>query len=364
MKNDQRVVVTLTNRTIIRAIFWVVATIGAYHFVGRVSHVLTLIFVSIFLALALNPVVGWMRRRLHIRSRVRATAASYVLVVGFLIAFFALVTPPLVRQTRDFIKDVPSTVSNFQQQDSSLARAAKRYHIDEKLNDAAKNFTSHYEDFGSAILNTTKRVFEAIISLLAVLVLTFMMLVEGPKWLALLFGLVSDQKRQRHQRLAQRIYHSVTAFVNGQVILAAIGAAFVFIALEIASRVIGVEVNSVALAGIVAVFNVIPLFGNPVSSAIVLLICLLTSTTLALAMLIYFLVYYFIENHTLQPYLQSRLNDLTPLTVFVAALLGVGFGGILGAIVAIPAASTVKILLEDYFEQRQHRPAATEKLGL
>jgi predicted PurR-regulated permease PerM len=68
-------------------------------------------------------------------------------------------------------------------------------------------------------------------------------------------------------------------------------------------------------------------------------------------MLIYFVVYYQVENLTFQPYIQSRLNELTALSVFIAALIGIGFAGFLGAIVAIPAASAVKILLEDYFER-------------
>jgi predicted PurR-regulated permease PerM len=69
-------------------------------------------------------------------------------------------------------------------------------------------------------------------------------------------------------------------------------------------------------------------------------------------MLIYFIAYYFIENHTFQPYIQSKLNNLTPLTVFVAAILGVGFGGFLGAIIAIPAATCIKALVDDQIEQR------------
>ena len=364
MKPTQKIVVTITNRTIVRAIFWVIVAILGYHFIGRVSHILTLIFASAFLAMALNPIVSWMSRRLRTKSRVRAPAAGYIVVVGFLIAFFAIVTPPLVRQTRDFIRDVPKTVANFQHQDTSLARAARRYHIDQRLTESANNFTSHYGNFGSAVLNTTKRIVEAIASVLAVLVMTFMMLVEGPRWLELLWGVTSERRRVRHQRVAHKIYRAVTGFVNGQVILAAVAGVFAFTALEIASHVIGVSINAVALAGIVAVFGVIPLFGNPISSTLVILVSLLTSTSLAVIMLIYFVIYYILESHTFQPYLQSKLNDLTPLTVFVSALLGIGFGGILGAIVAIPAAATVKIFLEDYFEQKRHRVPEIEKTSL
>lgn len=362
--NSRQVTVTVTNRTIVRTILWIVATILLYHFIGRISHGLTLIFASFFLALALNPVVSWMSRRLKLKSRVRATAAAYLMVIVVLAAFIALVFPPLVRQTRTFISNVPDTIQNFQSQDSKLARAAKRYNIDEKISKSASDFASHYGNFGSTILDTGKRVIEAVASVLAVLVMTFMMLVEGPRWLELFWGIMPPRNRARHQRIAKKMYRGVTGFVNGQVILAVIAGFCAFIALEIAGHIVHANINALALGGIVAVFGLIPLFGNPIAAILVILACLINTVTLGLIMLVYFVVYFFIENHTFQPYIQSRLNELTALTVFVAAILGVGFGGLLGAIIAIPAASAIKVLIEDYFERHNHVGAPTEKIGL
>lgn len=336
------------------------AAIVLFKLIGQISHILTLIFAAFFLALALNPVVSWVRRRLKIESRAKATAVSYLMVVVFLAVFFALVIPPLIRQTQIFIKEVPQTVANFQSQDSSLARAVEKYHLDKRLSEGAKSFASNYSDFGGTILDTGKRVAEAVVSVFAVLVMTFMMLVEGPKWFELYFGSLPERKRQHHRRLANRMYKSVSGFVNGQVILAAVAGAFAFITLEIAGQVMNVSTNAAALAGIVAVFGIIPLFGNPIAAILVVLVSLLNSVTLAAVMAIYFIIYFFIENHTFQPYLQSRLNELTPLLVFIAAIIGVSLGGILGAVVAIPAASAVKILVEDHFERRQHHKPEEE----
>jgi predicted PurR-regulated permease PerM len=358
--NNRQVTVTVTNRTIVRTIIWIVATIILYHFIGRISHGLTLVFASFFLALALNPFVSWMSRRLNLKSRVRATAAAYVIVIIVIAAFFALVIPSLVRQTRTFISTVPDTIQQFQTQDSKLAQAARRYHVDEKISQSAKDFTSHYSNYGSTLLDTGKRIVEAIASILVVLVMTFLMLVEGPRWLELFWGVMPPKNREHHQRIARKMYRGVTGFVNGQVILAIVAGIFAFIALEIASHIVNVGVNAAALAGIVSVFGLIPLFGNPLAATIVILVCLINSVSLGLIMLIYFVVYFFVENHTFQPYIQSRLNDLTPLTVFVAAILGVGFGGLLGAIIAIPAATAIKVLVEDYFERRTHKSAPTD----
>lgn len=361
MNNHQRVTVNITNRTILRTIIWAVATILVFKFVGRVGHELLLIFISFFLALALNPVVGWISRRLRIKGRVKATAIAYILIIGLIALFLLAVTPPLVKQTRTFVSNVPQTIEKFQSQDSSLARLARRNNFDQKISDEAKSFASHYSNYGSTVFDTGKTIAEIIASTAAVLVLTFMMLVEGPNWMELIWGVMPEKNRKRHQKIAHKMYKGVTGFVNGQIILAVIAGIFAFIALEIASRIIGVSVNAVALAGIVSVFGLIPLFGNPLAAIVVILVCLINSLTLGLVMLIYFLVYFFIENHTFQPYIQSRLNNLTALTVFSAAIIGVGFGGLLGAIIAIPTATAVKILLEDYFEQHDHKIAPTHE---
>lgn len=351
MKSD-KVTVTVTNRTMFRAIMWTVIAVVAFRLVGRVSHILTLIFAAFFLALALNPVVSWLSNRSKIKGRVQATSAAYIIVIAVLALFIALVVPPLVRQTRDFIRKVPAQIDNFQHQNSTLAREVRRYKLDEKLTNSAQEFANSYGNFGTTILDTGKRIIESLASVLAVLVMTFMMLVEGPYWLDLYWGTVPAAKRAHRKDIAHKMYKGVSGFVNGQVIIALIAGFFAFIALEISSHIIGVGVSAAALGGIVAVLGLIPLFGNPMASIIVILVCLLNSLALAITMLVYFVIYFFIENHTLQPYVQSRLNKLTALSVFVAALLGVGIAGFLGAIAAIPAASAVKVLAEDYFKHK------------
>jgi predicted PurR-regulated permease PerM len=342
----------------IRTLGWIFIAILAYKFIGHITHALTLIFVSFFLALALNPAVSRIASKLKSKSRVKATAMAYLVVLAVIIGFLFLVIPPLFRQTKDFVKTVPATVDTFQHQNTTLARAARKYKLDSRLTDASKDFTSHYGNFGETVLNTTRRVGEAVVSALVVLVLTFMMLVEGPRWLALYWGTLPPGKRSHHKQVAARMYRAVGGFVNGQVILAIVAGIFAFIALEIGNHIFNAHVNPVALAGIVAVFDIIPLIGNPISSTIVILLCMLDTFSFGLVMIGYFLVYYFIENHSLQPYIQSRLNELTPLLVLIAALIGVGFGGLLGAIVAIPAATTVKILVEDYYERRNRGKGA------
>jgi predicted PurR-regulated permease PerM len=148
------------------------------------------------------------------------------------------------------------------------------------------------------------------------------------------------------------MYGVVTGYVNGQLLIAAIAATFAGIALLILSTLFKADINPIALAGIVFVFGLIPMFGNILAAIIVVLACLLTSLPLAVAMGIFFILYQQIENATLQPYIQSRSNQLTPLIVFIVALIGVGLAGIIGAIAAIPVAGCVKVLIDDFLKKK------------
>lgn len=351
-----KVTITVSNRTIIRTIALIIGSLLVIKVIGQLSHVLTLIFSAFFLALALNPAVNWISRQLQIKSRVRATGIAYLLVISSLVIFFSLVVPPLVRQTANFIDTVPQTVNNFKTQDSSVARFARKYNLDDKLDELGRDFSNRAGNYTGTVLTTASRIGGTIVSILAVLVLTFMMLVEGPDWFKRLLGYVPAKRREHHRLLALKMYRIVTGYVNGQVLIAAIAAGFAMVMLFIASNIFNVSVNPIALGGIVFLFGLIPMIGNTLAAVIVSLVCLFSSVGLAITVIVFFLVYQQIENATLQPYIQAKNNELTPLLVFVAALLGAGFGGIIGAFVAIPAAGCAKILLEDYLSRKKLVP--------
>lgn len=350
---DKRITVNITTRTLVKVVLVIVVTVLLFNFFSSIKHPLTLIFISFFLALALNPAVSGITKRLKSRSRVRGTAVAYMLVITFLVAFFSLTIPPLVSQTREFIAQVPQTVADFETQDSAIAQLVRNYDLNEKIEDAANDFSNRLGDFKEPIIDTGKRIGGTFISTLAVLVMTFMMLIEGPMWFNRILSLFPANKHERRKKLANDMYNTVTGFVNGQLILVTIGGFFTLITLLIASTLLDVSINAVALAGIVVVLGLIPMIGVPIAAAIVILMSLFSSATLALVMLIFFIVYQQLENVTLQPYIQSKQSQLTPLTVFVAALIGIGFGGILGAIVAIPVAGCAKILIEDYIARKK-----------
>lgn len=350
-KNDQ-VRFSIEPRSVVKTILIVIGALLLLSFIKLVSHALILIFFSFFLALALNPAVSWIAARLRSGSRVRATGIAYVIVLGLLITFFALVIPPLIRQTIDFIKDVPQTVSTFTADDSAFSKFIDRNHLNDQVNSLTQDFSDKFKDVKEPALSAAGAVGNAFVSTITVLVLTFMMLVEGPAWFEKILEIQPKNKREARKKLALKLYRVVTNYVNGQVIVAFIAGSFAFIALSIASNIYGASVNEVALAAIIMLFGLLPLIGATIGAVLVVLACLLNSTALAITMAIFFIVYQQVENLTIQPYIQSRTNSLTPLIVFVSALIGVSIGGLLGAFIAIPTAGCIKIFIEDYYKNR------------
>lgn len=346
--------VSVSNRTVVRIILLIVLTVFAIRFAINVANVLVLIGISVFLALALNPAVSWIARKLRLKSRVTATGIAYLAVIILLGSLISYVVPPLVRQTVEFINDIPRTIDTLQTDDTPIARLVQNYDLGEQLEGFKSNLEDRIEDIKEPLIANAGRVGSALVSIITVLVLTFMMLVEGPIWAKRYWRMQPKGRREHHQMLAEKMYRVVTGYVNGQLLLALIAATFASVVLIIASTILNVSINALALAGILVFTGLIPMIGNTIGGILVVLACLFVSTPLAIIMAIFFVLYQQIENVSLQPYIQAKYNELTPLLVFIAALVGISYAGFLGALIAIPVAGCAKILFLDYLE-RKHR---------
>ncbi len=352
--------ITVSNRTILRVIGLVLLSVIVIQLIDTIRHPLTMIFVGFFLAMALNPAVNWVSSKLNIKSRIRATAVAYIAIVSVLIAFFALVLPPLVKQTTKFVQDAPETIRQLEDNDSAIGDFVRRHDLEEQVSEFANSWAENLDT--DSVVSTSNRVIANVFSIITVLILTFMMLIEGPKWLDFIWKQYPEGKRIHAQEMAQKMYKVVTNYVNGQVLVAAIGASFATVALFIATTIFDVTaVNPIAMGGVVLLFNLIPYIGVFISSTIVIMFSLFASIPLAITMLAFFIIYQQIENASIQPYIQSKGLELTPMLVFIAAIIGVALGGILGALIAIPLAGCARILVEDYLERNTSYKARKKK---
>ncbi|GAC1386893.1 MAG: AI-2E family transporter [Candidatus Saccharimonadales bacterium] len=346
--------VTVSNRTLIRALAIIIITFLLFRFINNVAHVLELIFVACFLAIALNPTVGWIATKLKIKSRAAATGIAYLAVVVLLSGFLSFVVPPLISQTVDFVRGIPQTITDLKDDRTTAGHFVRRYNLSDQVDGLSQNVKDRTKNIQQPVISTATRVGSALIAILTVLVLTFMMLVEGPIWIDRFWRLAfRDTKAHEHNRqLARQMYRIITGYVNGQLLLSVIGATLSLVALLISSTLLHVSINAVALAGILLITGLIPMIGHLLGASIIVVACAFVSLPLAIIMAIFLLVHQQVENITLQPYIQAKYNELTPLLVFVAALLGIGFGGLIGAFVAIPAVGCAKILFVDYVSRR------------
>ncbi len=352
MFSDKKIVVSFTYRTIIRVVVIGVLSILCFAFLSKIANIIILIFISAFLAVALNPAVSWISKHLKSKSRVRATGAAYVMVLLLISSFLIVVVPTIASQTTTFVKHLPETFSKYTQEDSTVQKYIREYNLEDDIDRATVSFRDSFEDAGSSVLSTANKVWTAIISLIIVLTLTFMMLVEGPDWIAYSWTLQNPKELRKRKRLLSKMYRLVTGYVNGQLLIAVIAGTVSLFALLAASAIFGGDINAVVLALIVTLTSLIPMFGATVGAFIVVILCSFTSLPLAFVMAIFFLTYQQLENITIQPLIQSWQSEISPLTVFIAALIGVSAGGIIGAFVAIPIVACIRLVLVEYFENR------------
>lgn len=344
--------VSISNRTIVKIILILIVTYLSLKLFVKAHHIFELIFLSFVFAIALNPAVSKISKWLRIKSRGVATAIAYVVVIGILSYVLILVTPSLTKQTIDYAKNLPATISNLQNPHTEAGRLIRKYHLTGQVSNIEQYTKSHTTNLHIPVISTASKIGNVLESIVIVFVLTFMMLSEGPRWLNAYLRL-SFGKKDWHARLAKKMNQIVSGYINGQILLALIGALFTFATLAIASSVLNVQINALALTVIIFFTGLIPLFGHIIGGIIVVLACLFVSWPLALIVGIAIFVYVQIESITFQPYIQSKYNEITPLLVFVSALIGISAGGIFGAFIAIPVAGCIKVAFEEFLVQRK-----------
>ena len=339
----------------------------------KTRSALALLGVSLFLALALNPPVSRLSKQLPSNSRVGATAIAYLVVLLLLGGFMVLVVPPVIEQSAKFANTVPDLIDEANSQRYIFDDFIQRYGLEDAVNSSVENAknqaASVAANLGNTLVGGVGTILGGLANLLLVLVLTFLMLIEGPVWMRRMWGLYDNQERlERHQSLVKRMYRIVTGFVNGQLAVAGIAAISTLIILLTLSATLDLPTNlAVPLSVVIFFTGMIPMIGATIGAVLVGLVLLFNSPTAALIFIIYFVVYQQVENNFISPTIQSKNVELSALTILAAILIGITLGGLLGGIVAIPIAGCLRVLLLDQLElsrkkRLQDEPNPVKKL--
>lgn len=345
------VTLNIPTRMIVKTLLLIVVAFIGLIAIREASHPLTLIFVALFLTLALNAPVHWIAQHVPGKAkgnRTLATGLSFLIVLILITAFLISIVPPLVRQSANFINNAPELLQDSQDTNTSLGKFVDRYHLQDDIDKFSSQLSDRLGDVGSTAVSSFTRLTGNVFSILTVLVLTFMMLIEGPRWIRFFRDVIPDEHHARADRLARDMYRVVKGYVNGQVVLALLAALLILPVLLI----VGVGYPA-ALVVVVFVCGLIPLVGHTIGAIIVSFVALFTSPWAALVVLVYYILYQQIENYVVQPKIQANSTNMSPLLVFGSVIVGVSFGGLLGGLVAIPVAGCLRIVLIDYLSAKK-----------
>ena len=329
---------------------------------------LVLLGISLFLALALNRPVAAIAKKLPGKSRLGGTALAYTTLVLLLGCVIWFVIPPIVQQSAKFVESIPSIIDQASSQwrgvNDFIDKNNLRPQVDSMMENIKQQSSSWATSVGTNLLSSVGSLASFLGSLFLVLVLSFLMLLEGPTWVKRLWGLYNDEeKMERHKKLVGRMYNVVTGYVSGQLTVSGIDAilsGFVVFVLSLTFPVIN---SNLAMLTVMATFvlTLIPMFGATIAGALISLLLFFNNMTAGVIYAIYFVIYQQIENNFVSPSIQSKKVELSALAVLVAVTIGLYVGGLLGGLVAIPVAGVVKVLLDNYLEQAKSNRVENEK---
>ena len=329
---------------------------------------LVLLGISLFLALALNRPVAAIARKLPGKSRLGGTALAYVTLILLLGCVVWFVVPPIVQQSAKFVESMPSLIDQAGSQwhgvNSFIDKNNLRPQVDAMLENLKQQSSSWAASVGTNILSSVGSLASFVGSLFLVIVLSFLMLLEGPTWMRRLWGLYNDQsKMENHKKLAGQMYNVVTSYVSGQLTVSGIDAVLSGFVVFVLSMAFPAVDSNLAMLTVMATFilTLIPMFGATLAGILISLLLFFNNVTAGVIYAIYFIVYQQIENNFIAPSIQSKKLELSALMVLSSVTIGLYVGGLLGSLIAIPAAGVARILLENYLEQAKKNRLESEK---
>lgn len=354
-----KVKIEIDSSTFVRLFLVAAAFLAVFYLLWKLTPSLMIILISLFLAMALNPPVSSLASKLPGHSRILATTVSYVIVLAILGFFVYVAIPPIVRQTTNFINALPTYIEQVSNQRGVVGDIINKYHLQDDVNQfvdgARKQAGNIVQGVGGSVITGVTTFLSGFVTLVTVLVLTFLALIEGPRWLERLWSIYTDEhKLQHHKYLISRMYTVVTRYVTGQVFVATLAGASGLLVLFALTSFFNVPLTAVLpLAFLIFLTDLVPMIGAIIGATIVIFVLIFNDLGAAVAFGVYFFIYQQIENNLIQPTVQARTIELSALTILVAALVGINLLGPVGGFLAIPAAGCLRVLILDYLERRK-----------
>jgi predicted PurR-regulated permease PerM len=317
--------------------FGVAVTYGLVELLVRARSILIIVGLALFIAVGLDPVVSWLTRRGWPRwAAVTTVLLAMAAVIG---GFLAAAVPPLTSQTTALAHQIPTYLHQLQNHNSELGKLNDKYQIQKKL-------TTLLSSKGSSLIGGVLGAGELVIStfseILAVIVLTVYFLAGLPTIKLFFYRMIPHSRRPRVILITDQITVKVGGYVLGNVLTSAIAGFGTFIWMII----FGIPYPAL-LGLLIAILDLIPVIGSTIGGFIVTLIALTVSLPVAVATLIFYVVYRLAEDYLIVPRIMGRTVEVPAVVSLVSVLLGGVLLGIVGALVAIPVAAAINLILRE-----------------
>jgi predicted PurR-regulated permease PerM len=317
--------------------FGVAVAYGLIELIVRARSVLIIIGLAFFIAAGLDPIVGWL-----VRHRMpRWAAVLTVIVAGLAIAgaFLAAAIPPLANEATALAHQIPHYMHDLQNRNSQLGKLNLKYHIQDRLTKLVSNgggsLVGGVLGAGALVLTTAS-------AILAIIVLSIYFLAGLPQIKMFTYRLIPHSRRPRAILIGDEIFAKVGGYVLGNFITSVIAGLGTYLWL----LAWGVP-YPILLGMFVAFLDLIPVIGSTIGGAVVSLVALTVSLPVALATLAFYTGYRLAEDYLIVPRIMGRTVELPAIVSLVAVLIGGVLLGIVGALVAIPVAAAIRLLLQE-----------------
>lgn len=315
----------------------VAVTYGLVELIIRARSVLILIGLALFIAAGLDPVVSWLTKRgLRRWVAVLTVVLALLAVIG---GFVAAAVPPLTAQTTALVHQMPQYVHQLQSHNSGLGKLNARFQLQQRL-------TSLLSTKGTTliggVLGAGELVISAFSSFLLVAVLSVYFLASLEKTKLVVYRLIPHSRRPRGILIGEEIFAKVGGYVLGNVItslIAGLGTFFWMLAFGIPYPLL--------LGLLVFLLDLVPVIGSTIGGAIVTLVALTVSLPVAVATLVFYVTYRLAEDYLIVPRIIGRTVQVPAVVSLIAVVIGGVLLGIVGALVAIPVAAAVSLLLHE-----------------
>jgi predicted PurR-regulated permease PerM len=329
-----------STRDIARVFLTVAALAGVLYLLYLARSTVLLVFTAAFVAVALGPAVDVFSRRGL--KRPLAIGLVYLLILAAIVGVGLLVVPPIVSQVESLSKHIPGYLHDLRKS-ATFRNYDNKYDITAKLKKEAATLPSHLGAAAGTLRDVTVGAFGALIKLVTVLTMAFFLLLDNGGVVRFVLRSRSHEDEEHWSKVIGDIYRSTAGYVAGNLLISLIAGLVTYVTLLI----LGVPF-SVPLSVLMAFLDLIPLVGATIGGVAIGLVTAFTDfPTATIVWVIVFVVYQQIENNVLQPVVYRRTVDVPPLIVIVSILVGSSLLGVLGALVAIPVAAALQILIRD-----------------